>query len=302
MTLPNQTKCFIFGLQRSGSTLLHNIFKLHPDVYGTPNDLNLLDVSRKLFRIVSNGKQLRKMKEWQLEEFKDILNLLLSCRDDNYLFRELFELYFKGRSESILVHKNPKAEFELTLYRKIFPDSKFVFCIRNPIAIMASKKYWIENKKSWNQKENQDFDDILDLMKHMSKQMEVIYESFKIIDSVYEDEDVLGVVDYDRLIQETKFELKPIFSQLGIKLNLILEPMSKMRRPYTSYSENSKKVGMYNSSMIKWKTKLTKFEIDLIFNSMLKFVSEYKFKSEMIERTFNKYITSVKVITNKLEV
>jgi len=285
---------FIFGPQRTGSTLLHDLFKLHPDVYGTPNDLNLWDVSKNLFRIVLDGRQARKFVDWKIPGLSDLYELLL-CRDDQAVFKSLMDRYFEGRKESVFVHKNPKAELELDTYRRMFPDGKYIFCVRNPMSIMTSRKYWEQNKSAWVPlDEKSDFTDVILLMKHMRDYVRYIFESYKIIDAEYGKSDVLGIVDYDGLVKEPKVQLQPILSALQIQINPIIDRINALKNPYSSFPENAKKKGLYVSSSMKWKTLLTRFEIELIYNAMSNFHAEYEFQSEVMEKCFHRYLINIR--------
>jgi len=283
---------FIFGPQRTGSTLLHNLLKLHPDIHGTPNDLNLLDVSRKLFRIVKDGKQLRKFSSWGLDGFQGLYKMLLESSDDLNLYQKLIELYFKDREESVLVHKNPKAELELDLYRKMFPSSKYIFCVRNPISIMASRKHWVENEDSWVL--DTGIYSLISLLKHIQKSLNFIFKSYSIIDEEYGKSDILGIVFYEDLVQNPKLALNHIINTVGLEINQILSQVDNLKNPYSSYENNKKKSGLYTNSIMNWKSALNPFEIKLILEDMINFKNDYEFKSDVMERQFNKYVNLVK--------
>ena len=288
---------FIFGPQRTGSTLVHNLFKLHPDVYGTPNDLNMYNIAKKLFKLVSDKKQLKKLIDWKLDYFASLSPLLVGNKTDKQIFFQIIEQYFDGHTEKVLIHKNPKAEHDIINYRSIFPHAKYIFCVRNPMAVMASRKHWLQNTL-WRETYPKDFISLINTFKYMQQQILDVLESYKIIEDNIDESDVLGIVQYEKLISNPKNALVLLTNSLGLDVESILENINNLKRPYSSYSSNMKKNGLYESSVGQWTKSLTQAEINLIATEVFK--QQYRFTSPIMQSIISEYVTIIKQQRKKI--
>ena len=172
---------FIFGEQRTGSTLLHSILKNHPQIAATPNDLNILDLcSFKGIKLFPYNKDLNKLDQWNLG---DLISFSKSIegKPRELILKIVLDTFFKNKEEEIKVHKTPKAEHNLDIYREVFKNSLFIYLIRNPFAIISSKKYW-KHVSRWKKLEgsNITFEKIRYTLKIIEKTLERIFKSIKI--------------------------------------------------------------------------------------------------------------------------
>ena len=121
----NQKKIiFIVGMPRSGTSLVEQIITSHKDVYGG-GELNFIEkiVNEKFLKISS------------IENFDDYecLDILLDSKKD---YDEKIKLLFE--KENFFTDKAPLNFKYIGFIKKIFPNSKIINCIRDPIDVSWS--------------------------------------------------------------------------------------------------------------------------------------------------------------------
>ena len=134
---------FILGCVRSGTTLLRNILRMHPrlecpeethffrwgDPFGTPRYLSLLDnpLMKKHMQMdgISPG------------EFEDILSRSKTKKDLAENYGRLF-LEKKDNSTGRWFDKTPQNVYGLLELSALFPESKFIHIVRNPLNVVSS--------------------------------------------------------------------------------------------------------------------------------------------------------------------
>ncbi len=113
---------FISGLPRSGSTLLAAILRQNPDVSAT--------VSSPVFSLV-NGLLPRLS---NANEFNIFLDDAARAR----VLRGLFESYYTETGNPLIFDTNRNWTAKLPLLLTLFPDAKFVCCVRSIVEILQS--------------------------------------------------------------------------------------------------------------------------------------------------------------------
>jgi sulfotransferase family protein len=120
-----QRPAFVLSTVRSGSTLLRVLLDSHPAIHA-PHELHLRDVQVKL-RTRYARRSLRELGMGQRQ-----LRFLLW---DRLLHRVL-----AGSGKSLLVNKTPSDVFIAGRIRECWPDARFIFLLRHPAAIAASRQ------------------------------------------------------------------------------------------------------------------------------------------------------------------
>lgn len=285
---------FIFGPQRTGSTLLHRLLEEHPEIDSTPNDLNLLD-------IYSSGiPDTLKWRQWGLED--NVIGALRKLKKADFL-KNIVDKYFREADNNVRLHKTCKGEFDLSIYRRAFGERvKFIYILRNPVAIMASRKYWEqpdrENKWIDITNRNLSFTDVYRSFRYIQRHLGLLFESIRIIDQVSTSKDTLAVVGYEQLVNHPKRILNELFAKLGVQPKAPPATDGSHRKPidpYTSHKELEGRKGIYANAIDIWKTKLTKFEIRLLYNEMVKF-RDREFSSKFVLFLFDMYMSAVKEV------
>ena len=170
------TKKFIFivGMPRSGTTLIEQIISAHKDVYGA-GELKFLSDSINKNLLIDNKFINEKIEKVPIQNLKIV-------QDD----------YLKGVStfnykEKFLVDKAPLNFRWIGFIKVLFPDSKIIHCIRNPMDICYSNFKNSFSHTSLSFSYNQEsLGNFFNLYKSL---MEYWYDKFKndIFSLVYED-------------------------------------------------------------------------------------------------------------------
>jgi len=137
---------FILGCVRSGTTMLRDVLRAHPNLacpeethffrwaspFGTPEYIKACAESAVL-------KKHRAMDGISEEEFK---KLLQTSRSRPQLMRRYMEL-FMGRNKPQATRwfdKTPQNVYGAAMIFDVFPKAKFVHIVRNPLDVVASLK------------------------------------------------------------------------------------------------------------------------------------------------------------------
>ena len=290
---------FIFGPQRSGSTLLFNLISKHNSVLSTPNDLNILG----FFNKKQNKSIIKNLKTyWGIEEIPEYDN------KSDFLLK-ILKLYFNknldNKFKEIILHKVPKGEFSYSTYRKVLPESKYIFLLRNPISIMASRKYWGNSNPNfsiWNDilPQTANFDNLHTSFKYMQRHLDDIFRSFVMADLKIDNKSTLKVLSYEDLIDNAGIVLTNICELLELSTDYVNSAVSSIEDPYTSYSSLSDRIGIYTDSLGMWANKLTAMEQSLILNELKKFYYDHGFKSEIIKTYIKEYINNIEEVMKSL--
>lgn len=132
------TPIFIFSLPRSGSTLLQRILASHPDVSTAPEPWLLLPFIHSLRPQGVYAEYDHRSAAVAISRFLEMLPD--GIQDYNQALRGFaLELYDKAaRGKKFFVDKTPRYHAVNQEIMGIFPDAKYVFLFRNPLATLAS--------------------------------------------------------------------------------------------------------------------------------------------------------------------
>lgn len=130
---------FIISLPRSGSTLLQRILSTHEDI-STKSELWFL---LPHVEAIKNKYTYSRYSNISLRNAtKALLEQLPGGEDDYYQAIRMLSDHLYGRlaknNEKYLLDKTPRYYFIIDEISKIYPDAKFIFVFRNPLAIAAS--------------------------------------------------------------------------------------------------------------------------------------------------------------------
>jgi len=282
---------FIFGEQRTGSTLIHTLLRKHPQITATPNDFNLVYLYKKGLKIFPHNKDLIKFMRWGFGDLFSLSNRLKKFKRADTI-KYIIDTYFKDSKELIKVHKTPKGEHELEYYREAFNEAFFLYTIRNPLGILASRKHW-ELINNWKNLEGAGvtFERVKEALDTIRTTLNRLFKSYKIIDENYWCGDTLGIIPYEQFVLDPVPILRDLFKRLEINNEeKIIKELFNISGPYTSYKDLKSKKGVYGESINRWEIMLTDFEKYLIYNEFKSFVNSYKFKSTQVEKVLRGYL------------
>src|SRR3954453_21874019 len=119
-----QQPAFVLSTVRSGSTLLRVLLDSHSQIH-SPHELHLRDIAVELRSKYAE----RAVKEVRLDR-EELQNVLW----DWYLNREL-----AATGKQILVNKTPSDVFITDQIKTCWPDARFIFLLRHPVAVAKSR-------------------------------------------------------------------------------------------------------------------------------------------------------------------
>lgn len=293
--------CFVFGQQRTGSTLLLDLLGNHKDIATVPNDFAL---SKIFLNYVISREDKAKLNKWNV---KPILNLADSLSNLGEklgainVIRLFLDTHFNNKDESVRVYKAPKEEFYIDRYNKAFPYSKHVFTIRNPLAIMASRKYWkSSNNGKWISlhADSISLNSLQSALDYIRANFNTFLSSVKIIDSLLDSSNIMLCI-YEDLVTLPHLVMQSIADFIEVEYNdNLIKPKNK---PYTSYKKLANKKGIYEDSLNRWSYTLTDIEKGLIYNTFVEFLDNYYFNSRELGNLFSRYYRDVHNVIFKEE-
>ncbi len=115
---------FVISTVRSGSTLLRVLLDSHPEIH-SPHEMHLRDIVVELKSKYAE----RALREGRLDR-EELQHVLW----DWYLGREL-----AATGKALLVNKTPSDVYVIDEIKACWPDARFIFLLRHPLAIARSR-------------------------------------------------------------------------------------------------------------------------------------------------------------------
>jgi hypothetical protein len=135
---------FIVGSVRSGTTLLRDILKSHPNLL-CPEETHFFRWSEPFasgdYNHVNQTAEVLKMHR-SLDKVKetDFLEILENAQDRRELQLKYFELFSQSHNQTHLrcFDKTPQNIYGLPLIKAYFPEAKIIHIVRNPLNVISS--------------------------------------------------------------------------------------------------------------------------------------------------------------------
>ena len=133
---------FICGLHRSGTSLLHEIIRSHPEISGFHNTGAPEDEGQHLQTVYEPALSFGGPGKFAFHDGArmDEAHPLATSANADKIFGE-WRPYF-DMSCKHLVEKSPPNIIRARFLQKLFPDSKFIFILRHPIAVSYATQKW----------------------------------------------------------------------------------------------------------------------------------------------------------------
>lgn len=194
---------FIFSLPRSGSTLLQRILAGHREISSVSEPWILLPL---LYTLKSHGVNTEYSHSLSVEALEDFCKKLPAGKGDylaevrNFVLR-LYEKRSDKSAAKYFLDKTPRYHLICNEIIHLFPDGKFIFLWRNPLAIIASMiTTW--HKGNWK---------IFKLKVDLFDGVEHLEAAF------IQHQGAALSVQYEHLINDPEYELGRIFNYLELK-------------------------------------------------------------------------------------
>ncbi|GGW86979.1 sulfotransferase family protein [Alteromonas halophila] len=193
----NKNFIFLAGHHRSGTSLLHEILKEHPEISGfsntgVPEDegQHLQTVYKPATEFGGPGKYIFNPASQMTEEHP-----LATSKSAELLLAQWGKYY--DNSKSHFIEKSPPNLIRTRFFQKIFPNSKFIVILRHPIAVSYATKKWSKTS-------------VKSLIEHTVLGYEVFMEDKKKLNNVY-------VLRYEDFVKNPQVEIDAVFDFLGLK-------------------------------------------------------------------------------------
>lgn len=137
---------FIVGSVRSGTTLLRDILKSHPNLI-CPEETHFFRwnepfASGDYYHLNKTAEVLKTHRSMDGVAESDFLDILESSQDRRELQLNYFELFrqAQNKSSSRCFDKTPQNVYGLPLIKALFPEAKIIHIVRNPLNVVSSLK------------------------------------------------------------------------------------------------------------------------------------------------------------------
>jgi hypothetical protein len=136
------THLFIGGLHRSGTSLVHRLMSAHPSVSGFSDTGVPEDEGQHLQNLYSSAKAHGGPGRFAFDETAHLTEsnhaLVETCKTRLWpLWAPHWDL-----SKPVLIEKSPPNLIRARFLQAVFPNSKFIFVIRHPLAVSAATQKW----------------------------------------------------------------------------------------------------------------------------------------------------------------
>ncbi len=197
--MSNRNFIFIAGLHRSGTSLLHEVFRDHPDISGMSGTDVPEDEGQFLQTVFSAARAFGGPGKFAFDgaAHMDESHSLATPENAAELFRQWSNHF--DLTKRYLVEKSPPTLIRTRYFQEVFPASKFIVILRHPVAVAyATRKM---SKTS-----------IPSLLDHSLRAYEIFQQDFNKLRSV-------------QVIRYEEFVVDPQGVVNGILKHLELEPM-----------------------------------------------------------------------------
>ncbi len=139
---------FLISQPRAGSTMLQRILGSHPDVHTLPEPWIML---HPLYALRRNGITAEYNVDWAVNQSEAFLDQLPGGRDvlaeaQRRAYSYLYEQALISSGKLYFLDKTPRYYHVIPELYRVFPKAKFIFLLRNPLAVLASiLKSWVGN-------------------------------------------------------------------------------------------------------------------------------------------------------------
>ena len=135
-----QNLIFLISQPRAGSTLLQKILGAHPEIHTLSEPWIAL---HPLFALRQQGASANYSHALAQAATTDFLSHVPGGENTYYegvrlLLNHLYNAALAPSGKSVFLDKTPRYYFIIDELRRVFPDARFVFLIRNPLAVFSS--------------------------------------------------------------------------------------------------------------------------------------------------------------------
>src|SRR6056297_2994979 len=120
---------FVGGAPRSGTTLVQNILNNHPEICGGPEFDRIPDIVKLRDQLKASVESGRIEEYCRAEKVDEAIGCFIE---------DLLLPYAVKHNAKLVSEKTPWNVLYFSKLMQIFPNAKFIFCVRNPRAVVSS--------------------------------------------------------------------------------------------------------------------------------------------------------------------
>ena len=192
-------KVFIFlaGLHRSGTSLLHEVMREHPEISGFSGTGVPQDEGQHLQSVYPTAKVYGGPGRFAFDERSYMTESHpLATPETAALIIEQWKKYL-DLSSKYIIEKSPPNIIRTRFFQKLYPNSRFIAILRHPLTVSYATKKWSKTS-------------IPSLLDHSLRAYETLFEDMKSLDSIY-------LLRYENFVFEPQKTIDEIFEYLGMQ-------------------------------------------------------------------------------------
>jgi len=133
---------FLISQPRAGSTLLQKILGAHPEIHTVSEPWVAL---HPLFALRQKGVSAFYSHALAREATRDFVSEQVYFDGVRLLLNHLYNSVLAPSGKPIFLDKTPRYYFIIAELRRVFPDARFLFLLRNPLAVLSSiLEAWVD--------------------------------------------------------------------------------------------------------------------------------------------------------------
>lgn len=205
--MKNKKIIFLAGLHRSGTSLLYQIIRDHPEISGFENTGVPEDEGQHLQSVFEPAKTFGGPGKFAFhpKSYMDETHPLATKENAEKLFKEWS--FYLDISKEYILEKSPPNIIRTRFLQYLFPNSKFIIILRHPLAVSFATKRWSNGSTS-------------ELIEHYLKSYELLTEDLKYLNYWH-------MVKYEDFISSPQKTIDDIFKYLDLEPTLIKQEIKK---------------------------------------------------------------------------
>jgi hypothetical protein len=195
---------FLISQPRAGSTMLQRVLASHPDIHTVSEPWIALHPLFALREHGISGDFDSALARQALQEFLRPLpdGEKQYWRAVRRMLGYLYSCALEGSGKSIFLDKTPRYYFVIPELRRVFPDARFIFLLRNPVAVLAS------HLDTWLKSE--------DIARLSHSGHDLLVAPRLIMEGIHSFGSAAIVVHYENLVSAPELEVRRLCEKLGI--------------------------------------------------------------------------------------
>jgi hypothetical protein len=259
---------FLISQPRAGSTMMQRILGSHPDIHTTSEPWIML---HPIYALKQSGIETEYSSDLSLKASNAFISQLPGgMLEYNELLRgfysKLYQRIIETSGKSYFLDKTPRYYFIIKELHQLYPEAKFIFLFRNPLAVLASIiSEW--TKRDWYRLSDYKFD-LIDAPGYLLDGLAALKSS--------------GIsLSYEKFLSKPERSLKELSTSLNVKyypeiINYGNAPDAKWNFGDQHTVNEKKRPDVFHSD--KWKDILNDPQVWRIMDGYLKFIGKDRFE------------------------